>query len=260
MSPAKGATQPAPAPASSTANRPDLSPSLPLALNRTMVVAFSVGAAASWSIRQRNPSAGLEQVARRSRRVGKPCQRCTPTCGLPTPPPSLSSPISIPDVFAVPATAYVRVGEISASARPELLGALLWSVGLYLGLSETKRWGEEVRKLIAKSIPLDEETASSIATAVHTLPFLFAGLGIDAGIRVATEGNMTWAIAGGVSSAMYGGIYELGRMNARAKKLDASEERDLDTFQEYVVLPEDVAKRTSLNSSASPSATLDSEN
>jgi hypothetical protein len=159
--------------------------------------------------------------------------RKCPLCALPLPPASLSSPFPIGDTFVIPNPVFLRAAQLSNSARPELLGVLLWSIGLYFGLSQNLRWGEALRIALAKALPFSEETADSVATALHTLPFLFAGFAIDSALNYSTGGNSSWAVATGVGFAMYGVLFELARSSARSKKLDDSEATAFGIFSDF---------------------------
>lgn len=154
---------------------------------------------------------------------------------LHTPPPSFSSPLPLADPFAPWHIVFVQ-SNVSTEFRPELLGTVLWAVGLYLGLSQKVRWGAALRSLMEtsfKRLPVSDDVAESTATALHTLPFLFAGFGIDALLRVATSGNGAWADASGVTLALYGGIYEAGRSSAQSKTVSDEERRAYDSFVEF---------------------------
>lgn len=134
---------------------------------------------------------------------------------------SLSSPFPLPDLFAFPNVAFLS-STASSDFRPELLGSVLWSAGLYLGFSQRKRWGSVVydsQMRLLNSFKLPHLVAEVLALTTHTLPFLASGFGIDALLRHANGGSAVWAIAAGLSVAMYGGIYELGRSSARGKNL-----------------------------------------
>lgn len=129
----------------------------------------------------------------------------------------LSAPFPLPDPFATPAVSFTYA--LTHDFRPELLGALLWTVGLYFGLSMHVRWGTALQTLMrdafATVLPL--QLADILAIALHSLPFLAAGFLIDATFRYANGGNAVWAVSSGLSLALYGGIYELGRQNANRK-------------------------------------------
>lgn len=98
------------------------------------------------------------------------------------------------------------------------------------------RWGSALlsfltARLIALRIP--QELSEGIAAALHSLPFLAAGFGVDAILRYANGTNAIWALASGVSLAMYGGIYELGRWSARGKKIAEDEDDVYTLFAEF---------------------------
>jgi hypothetical protein len=158
--------------------------------------------------------------------------RC-PLCTLPLPPATLSSPFPVGDLFVVPNPVFLKAVQLSNSARPELFGVLLWSIGLYFGLSQNVRWGEALRVALAGALPFSKETADSLATALHTLPFLFAAFGIDSALNYSTGGNSSWAVATGVGFAMYGVLFELARSSARSKKLDDTEATAFDMFSDF---------------------------
>lgn len=148
-------------------------------------------------------------------------------------PPTFSNPFPI-DPFAIPHLTFVN-GGLAVSSRPELLGTLLWAVGIYLGLSQRVRLGEALRELLQRGLEragVSEGGAAAAATALHTLPFLFAAFAIDAGLRAAAGGNSAWADAGGLTLAIYGGIYEAGRSSARSKGLDDEEAVEFEKFVE----------------------------
>lgn len=157
-----------------------------------------------------------------------------PRCSLETPPESMSAPFPFGDMFSPQHVVFVRAVGLSVTQRPELLGSLLWAVGLYFGLSQRERWGSALKSAMFENLPFSDDLADSVATALHTLPFLLAGIAIDAGIQVASGGESVWAIASGLTLAMYGGVYEAGRASFRAKKVDETEARAFDAFQEYV--------------------------
>lgn len=147
----------------------------------------------------------------------------------------LSVPFPPPDLFAFPSIAFTN-STAAADFRPELIGSLLWTAGLYLGFSQHVRWGSAVlsfltTRLVALRIP--EEMSESIASATHSLPFLAAGFGVDAFLRYANGTNAIWALASGVSLAMYGGIYELGRWSAKGKKVSDDESDVYSLFEEF---------------------------
>lgn len=149
-------------------------------------------------------------------------------------PPTFSNPFPI-DPFAIPHLTFVN-GGLAVSSRPELLGTLLWAVGIYLGLSQRVRLGEALRESLQWGLEragISEGAAAAAATAVHTLPFLFAAFAIDAGLRAAAGGNSAWADAGGLTLAIYGGVYEAGRSSARSKGLDDEEAVEFEKFVEF---------------------------
>lgn len=151
------------------------------------------------------------------------------TCSL------LSSPFPLPDVFAIPSVVFPRT-IITADWRPELLGSILWTTGLYLGISEKERWGATslrfARDVLIK-LSLSAQLAELIAAVIHSVPFLVAGFGIDACLRYSNGGNAVWAVASGLSIAMYGGVYELGRMSASAKLVSTDDEQMYQLFCEF---------------------------
>lgn len=147
-----------------------------------------------------------------------------------------SSPFPQPDEFAFPTTAF----SISSrpDIRPELLGALLWSFGLYFGFSQHSRWAESVRLWLSASFTaISLPGAEFVADAVHWLPFFATGMIVDAALRNGAGGNAVWAIATGTSVALYAGVYELGRQNLAARRVSDDELDRYRTFQ-------DVARRT----------------
>lgn len=147
-----------------------------------------------------------------------------------------SSPFPQPDQFAFPTTAFpVSSGP---DIRPEILGALLWSFGLYFGFSQRSRWAESVRLYLMTSLTaISLPGAEIVADAVHWLPFFAAGMFVDAALRYGAGGNAIWAIATGTSVALYAGVYELGRQNLASGRLSDDEIDRYRTFQ-------DVARRT----------------
>lgn len=147
----------------------------------------------------------------------------------------LSVPFPLPDLFAFPSVAFTN-STAAADFRPELIGSLLWTTGLYLGFSQHVRWGSAAlsfltTRLVTLRVP--KEISESIAAATHSLPFLAAGFGIDAVLRYANGSNAIWALASGVSLAMYGGIYELGRRSAKGKKVSEDESDVYSMFEEF---------------------------
>lgn len=169
-----------------------------------------------------------------------PCAFC-PSAALPRPrrPRAtcslLSAPFPLPDLFAYPTVAFARAAA-GSDWRPELLGASLWSAGLYLGFSETERWGSNslaaATRLCRRQMPL--ELAEGVAAAFHSLPFLAAGFGIDAALRYSSAGNAVWAVASGLTVFLYSGVYELGRSSSRrARELSPDEEALFALFEEF---------------------------
>lgn len=157
----------------------------------------------------------------------------------PTPPrlsprASLSSPFPLPDPFAFPAIAFTQP-TIASDIRPELIGTCLWGIGLYLGFSQRVRWGTAVQKSLTSAlnafVPLP--VADTLSSIFHTLPFLVAAFTSDAALRYFNAGSATWAVASGLSIAMYGGVYELGRLNARTKQLTQADQRAYSTFTQF---------------------------
>jgi hypothetical protein len=156
-------------------------------------------------------------------------------CLLQVPPPSSSCSFPVVDIFTFPGLIFLEPAQLSSNARPELVGVLLWSVGLYFGLSQKVRWGEALRVALAGALPLSDEMAEAVATSLHTLPFLFAGFGVDSLLKYSAGGNSSWAVATGFGWATYGGLYELARSNVRSKSLDPSEETEFTLFSEFAV-------------------------
>lgn len=164
----------------------------------------------------------------------RPCPRPT---SPPIPPVQalLSVPFPLPDPFAFPSIAFPN-STASSDFRPELAGSLLWTVGLYFGFSEKRRWGSAALNLLTSlltSLGLPPDPSDAIATATHTLPFLFLGFTIDALLRNANGGSAVWALASGLSVAMYGAIYELGRRSATGKRVADSEEHVYTLFDDF---------------------------
>lgn len=148
---------------------------------------------------------------------------------------SLSSPFPLPDLFAFPNVVFLS-STASSDFRPELLGSLLWSAGLYLGFSQRKRWASFVydsQISLLKSLKLPHIAAEIITLPTHSLPFIATGFAIDALMRHANGGNPVWAIAAGLSVAMYGGIYELGRISAGGKKLSEEDTMRYALFDDF---------------------------
>ncbi|PXF49965.1 hypothetical protein BWQ96_00125 [Gracilariopsis chorda] len=160
-------------------------------------------------------------------RLSSPLRRASPRA-------SLSSPFPLPDPFAFPAVAFTQP-SISSDIRPELIGTCLWGIGLYLGFSQRVRWGTAVQNALTNAlnafVPLN--VADALSSVFHTLPFLVAAFSSDAALRYFNAGSATWAVASGLSLAMYGGVYELGRLNARTRKLTDADERAYSTFTQF---------------------------
>jgi hypothetical protein len=175
-------------------------------------------------------AAPLPSTVRRSRSRHP---RNAPLTAISTPPPSLSVPLPLPSDLFAPQTLTFLHSTLSASDRPELLGTLLWSFGLYGGLSQRVRWGSALREVLNSALPGPPATASAAATALHTLPFLFAAFGIDAGLRAVTGGNSAWAVAAGVTVFLYAGIYEAGRQGAKSKVIDEEENPAFQLFKAF---------------------------
>lgn len=143
----------------------------------------------------------------------------------------LSSPFPQPDSFAIPQIAFPSAS--TPDLRPELLGALLWSVALYLGFSQTTRWSDAVRHLLTsalEAVKIPHEPSAFIADIIHTVPFLFAGLALDASLRAAGGGNTIWALATGTSAMFYAGIYELARQSTSRSRVSADDANYYDAF------------------------------
>lgn len=148
---------------------------------------------------------------------------------------SLSSPFPLPDLFSFPNVVFLS-STASSDFRPELVGSLLWTAGLYLGFSQSKRWGSMVFDAQAKllrSFQLPELAVEVLVLPTHSLPFLATGFGIDAVLRHANGGSAVWAIAAGLSVASYGGIYELARSSVTPKKLSEEDQRRYDLFDDF---------------------------
>lgn len=144
---------------------------------------------------------------------------------------NLSAPFPIADPFAYPSVVFTPTA-ISLQFRPDLLGSLLWIFALYFGFSQRFRFGSKLLDVYTQwlesvGVPL----ADSIALATHTVPFLFAGIGVDALLRYGAGGNAVWAVALGVSCAMYAGVYELGRASAVAA--ENAKRKGNDVFREF---------------------------
>lgn len=91
----------------------------------------------------------------------------------------------------------------------------------------------EIENHLLTSLNLPELVAEVVALATHSLPFLAAGLGIDAVLRHANGGNAIWAVAAGVSVAMYGGIYELARSSAVGSKVPEEDRLRFELFDDF---------------------------
>lgn len=152
-----------------------------------------------------------------------------------TPHSSLSSYFPVSDIFALPGIAFLHT-TASSDLRPELLGSLLWSAGLYLGFSQKTRWGSLVYKYLLNSLSkagLSLTISDLIAALLHSAPFLMTGFAIDAASRYFNDGNAVWAVASGLSIAMYGGVYELGRLNVKNKQVPDSSKRQFEIFIDF---------------------------
>lgn len=158
---------------------------------------------------------------------------CSPRRYVHVPTAQFSSFFPQPDPFAFPLIAFPVLS--APDIRPELLGALLWSFGLYFGFSQQVRWAKALRKLLftafsAASIP----GANFLADALHSFPFLAAGVLIDATLRYTTGGNAVWAVATGTSVALYAGVYELARQsNATANRITNDDAVPFVAFQDF---------------------------
>lgn len=161
-----------------------------------------------------------------------PCSaRRPPTPGRPVPTTCsnvpFSSPIPQADVMAFPQLAFPILA--TPDVRPELLGALLWTFGLYFGFSQRVRWAVSMhlflQRLFTTIIPSSSSSASSpsvqssglsalLADALHWVPFFASGVAVDAALRYAAAGNAVWAVATGTSVALYAGVYELARQSS----------------------------------------------
>lgn len=144
----------------------------------------------------------------------------------------LSSPFPQPDSFSVPQVAFPSA--LSADLRPELLGALLWTAALYLGFSQSSRWADDMRKFLTKLFEkgISHDSSVLLADIVHTLPFLFAGLALDAFLRV-VSGGAVWAIATGTTAALYAGIYELIRQAIAGNRISKDDTVCYDAFVSF---------------------------
>lgn len=80
---------------------------------------------------------------------------------------------------------------------------------------------------------LSHENANLVADFLHSLPFLIAGFGIDGALRYLNGSNALWAVALGLSVAMYSGIYELARQSVKAKKISAEDLGSFDDFNSF---------------------------
>lgn len=146
----------------------------------------------------------------------------------------LSSPFPQPDVFAIPQLAFPSTS--APDVRPELLGGLLWTVALYFGFSQTTRWSDAVRRVLTsvfEASKLPHDLSAFIADVIHTIPFLFAGLAVDASLRVAGGGSTVWALATGTSAMLYAGIYELGRQSLSTSRVSADDATSYDSFIKF---------------------------
>lgn len=151
-----------------------------------------------------------------------------------TPAASLSFPFPLPDPFAFPTVAFINTAA-SSDFRPELVGSCLWTVGLYFGFSQRERWGTAVQKALADKLAnvMPREGAELVSAALHTVPFLVAGFSVDTLLRYGAGSNAVWAVSTGISVAMYGGIYELGRQSNRRKGVGDSDRDKFNTFGEF---------------------------
>lgn len=143
----------------------------------------------------------------------------------------LSSPFPQTDSFAVPQLAFPSTS--TSDVRPELLGALLWSVALYLGFSQTTRWSDAVRQFLSSTLEnakVPAELSGFIADVIHTIPFLLGGLALDASLRVAGGGSSIWGIATGTSALLYSGIYELARQSISRSQVSAEDANCYNAF------------------------------
>lgn len=203
-------------------------------------VAFATPRGFKLQCRQLRTSTSLLSPAVRGFRSACPCardpsqyHRLGVTAALSSPPTS-SNPFPM-EPFAIPHLTFIN-GGLAVSSRPELLGTLLWAVGIYLGLSQRVRLGEALRESLQRTFErfgVSQGGAAAAATALHTLPFLFAAFAVDAGLRAASGGNSAWADAGGLTLAIYGGIYEAGRSSAKSKGLDDEEAVEFEKFVEF---------------------------
>lgn len=146
----------------------------------------------------------------------------------------LSLPFPQPDVFAIPLVVFPATA--AADVRPELLGALLWSLGLYLGFSQNSRWADSVRIFLTTLFRRVAPTAPAAifaADVLHTLPFLAAGFGVDAALRAAAAGNAVWAVATGTTIALYAGVYDLARQSAKDSLVSEDDELPYAAFAAF---------------------------
>lgn len=150
---------------------------------------------------------------------------------------SLSSPIPSAPFSFPPPPVYLHNLPLS-DTRPELVGTLLWTVALYFGFSPPLRYGDILQRKLSNLLSgapfLSEDAADSIATSLHTLPFLAFGLLIDAEIRHVGEGSAVWAVATGLSAAAYAGLGQLATSDngASEDKSDIELRRAFERFAE----------------------------
>lgn len=143
----------------------------------------------------------------------------------------LSAPFPQVDPFSVPLVVFPALS--APDLRPEILGALLWSFGLYLGFSQKTRWAQVVRNYLAsvfKALPFEESTTELLADFFHSFPFLLAGLSADAALRYWAGGNAVWAVSTGTSVALYAGVYELARMSTAQSLVSPEDMKRYDIF------------------------------
>lgn len=155
-----------------------------------------------------------------------------------TPPISLTAQYSNPfpqlDPFAFPALAFPV--STAPDLRPELLGALLWTFGLYFGFSQRQRWAASVNQLLKRIFALfipSTSLSTLLADALHWLPFFAAGICIDGLLRYAASSNAVWAISTGTSVALYAGVYELARQSAQRSLLSSEDRIVFDQFRSF---------------------------
>ena len=122
--------------------------------------------------------------------------RCTLRC-------SLSEPFPVSDIFQRPFPSFLP-SPFNSPYRADLLGTVLFAVGLYFGFSEKTQWGAALRQFLGKRF------GATIGDAVHSLPFFFAGLAIDATFRGLL--GPVWALAGGVFLLSWGGVFQAARV------------------------------------------------